>query len=272
MLGSLSELGQPLQECLCEVDRQWHTRGFEEQGMKSSRLRPAAKLRHSLERKLAIYSLTAAGTGVALLSLVELSAQAEVVYTPTHLRLPFGVTDIDFNHDGVTDMIFRLSSSRYHIIERALSAQPLQEAGVAGYVGKSWNFASALRGGAMIGPRRTFFGGNPLMAFSRINHYTRSSTFSTGAWRDATGLYLGVKFNIDGAVHYGWVRLTVGVAEKLGAIVTGYAYETTANQPIRAGQTTGNLNESSEIVEAEPGDKAVSSLGRLAIGAARLTH
>lgn len=228
--------------------------------MKSLRLRPVAKLRHSLERKLAIYSLTAAGTGVALLSLVEPSAQAEVVYTPTHLRLPFGVTDIDFNHDGITDMIFRLSSSRYHIIERALSAQPPQEAGVAGYAGKSWNFASALRGGAMIGSRRTFFGGNPLMAFSRINHYTRSSTFSTGAWRDATGLYLGVKFTIDGAVHYGWVRLTVGVTEKLGAIITGYAYETIPNRPILAGQISGNADESENL--------GPSSLGALALGAA----
>jgi hypothetical protein len=137
-----------------------------------------------------------------------------------------------------------------------------------GYVGESLNLASALRGGAVIGSKRTFFGGNPLMAFTQINHYDGSSTISTGAWRNVKGRYLGVKFNIDGAVHYGWVRLTVGVAEKLNAIVTGYAYETVANQPIRAGQTAGEFSESTEeALEVSMEGSFSQSLGVLALGA-----
>jgi hypothetical protein len=52
--------------------------------------------------------------------------------------------------------------------------------------------------------------------------------------------YLGLKFQINGETHYGWARLNVQVNTTKLTIysrLTGYAYETTPNTPIAAGQT-----------------------------------
>jgi len=48
--------------------------------------------------------------------------------------------------------------------------------------------------------------------------------------------YLGLTFQIDGETHYGWVLVSVSNRVE-GARLLGYAYETTTNMPINAGQT-----------------------------------
>jgi len=55
-----------------------------------------------------------------------------------------------------------------------------------------------------------------------------------------TNRYLGFKFKIRGATHYGRARLDVSLTN--GIVVgtlTGYAYETIPNKPIIAGKTKG---------------------------------
>ena len=47
--------------------------------------------------------------------------------------------------------------------------------------------------------------------------------------------YLGVEFEIDGADHYGWIRLTVGGAGN-GGVIHDWAYNSIPGQPILAGQ------------------------------------
>jgi hypothetical protein len=78
-----------------------------------------------------------------------------------------------------------------------------------------------------------------------------------GSWKNKQNRYLGLKFLISGEVHYGWARLseTCGWLD-LEENLTGYAYETIPNQPIKAGQEQGT---------DEPGP---DSLGMLARGAA----
>jgi hypothetical protein len=52
-----------------------------------------------------------------------------------------------------------------------------------------------------------------------------------------TDKYLGVVFQINGQVHYGWIRMTVNAGG--GAVtgtITGYAYNTVANQSLKAGE------------------------------------
>jgi hypothetical protein len=41
---------------------------------------------------------------------------------------------------------------------------------------------------------------------------------------------------ISGEVHYGWARMTVGKRFD-HVLLTGYAYETIPNKPLKAGQT-----------------------------------
>jgi len=56
--------------------------------------------------------------------------------------------------------------------------------------------------------------------------------------------YLGLRFQIAGATHYGWARLSVTDLPN-NWILLDYAYNSAANEPINAGQTVLGLQESS---------------------------
>ena len=228
-----------------------------------------AKLPASLDYRLHVYSLAAAAAGVGLLALADPPAKAEIIYTPAQQHIPpnqYGF--IDFNHDGANDVRFYLSSDSYKIVNRAFGARASQQGGIVGYAGGIFlgapiNLASALSKGVPIGPKANFLVSG-VLAWIVENHYDGSSTFSDGPWRNVKGRYLGVKFNIDGEAHYGWIRMSVSNARRMDIIVTGYAYETIPNRPILAGQISGNTDESENL-----GD---SSLGALALGAAGKAH
>ncbi|MFZ0416509.1 MAG: hypothetical protein WAM04_00275 [Candidatus Sulfotelmatobacter sp.] len=246
--------------------------------------RSVAKLPPSLDRRLKTYCVAAGAAGVSVLALSEPAAQAEVIYTPAHGPIAFERwSKVDLNHDGVPDVSFFLSSSNYKVVDRALAARPARsQGGIIGYAGAFFPYASALPKGATIGPVRAFVGGSQIMDRTEINHYDASFTFSAGAWVKAKGLYLGVKFTVNGATHYGWIRLSVGAPRKLEAIITGYAYETVADQPILAGQTSEEVSELPASANLEmapetspshpsvsnvfPADARPMSLGMLALG------
>jgi hypothetical protein len=67
-----------------------------------------------------------------------------------------------------------------------------------------------------------------------------------------------LKFTIHGKTHYGWARLNVAVSAgaHVDATLTGYAYETIANEAIVTGKKHGPDNAS------QP-----ATLGQLARGA-----
>lgn len=69
--------------------------------------------------------------------------------------------------------------------------------------------------------------------------HTRNFSGSAGYWNPPPGslmtAYLGVEFDIDGADHYGWIRLTVGGAGN-GGVVHDWAYNTVPGETILAGQ------------------------------------
>jgi hypothetical protein len=104
------------------------------------------------------------------------------------------------------------------------------------------------------------------MAFGR--------TFSSwkswlGPWVDkGKGIkagYLGLRFQINQKLHYGWARLCVKTHVENGTnsftgTLTGYAYETIPNKAIVAGKTSGP-----DVITLEP-----ASLGNLAAGASAI--
>ena len=62
---------------------------------------------------------------------------------------------------------------------------------------------------------------------------------AVGPWTNATNKYVGVKFDISGSEHFGWIELSVGPTFKT-VTIHGFAYETCAETSINAGQTTGS--------------------------------
>ena len=130
-------------------------------------------------------------------------------------------------------------------------------------------YASALVRGAKIGPSAHFSSSSRFdsgaVAVERIRGSSRGAIHIYGNWGNSPpNRFLGVKFLIDGATHYGWVRLTLtGHHDSpISGTITGYAYETVADKRILAGALEKSANDEGATSQA-PG----LSLGVLALGA-----
>ena len=256
------------------------------------RPRKTLKISDSLNRQLAVYAQVAAAAGVSVLALAGAS-EAEVVYTQTYqVTNPHFPLYIDLNHDGINDFLLRatyyVGTSGFNI---GVDASGVGDNRVAGRrfsssSGYFFSAAFALKAGTRIGPNGNFLVRFPFMA---MEHFGRigSEYSELGAWagngKGVKNRYLGLKFVMNGEVHYGWARVsvTLGHQRQVGDVVgilTGYAYETQPDKPIMAGRITGpdvitEQAESREIVPATPLGAPASepaTLGLLARGALAL--
>jgi hypothetical protein len=213
--------------------------------------RLARNIHPRLDKKLAAYAAAAAAIGVVGLSTAQ-SAAAEVVYTKTHIEVNTD-TPIDLNGDGTKDFTFgRAGAGSYGSV--LFVAAPTGNA----FVGKGID-ATPLPFGVGITGKDEFGGSSAQLA--RFSF--RSGSFSGGTWAGKINQYMGVKFLIDGQRHFGWIRITV---EHLQAHISGYAYETVPNQPIKAGYTGGEATEAGVSAATPTGPM----LGMLAVGAQAL--
>jgi hypothetical protein len=229
-------------------------------------------------QRLNMYTLAAGAAGVSALALGP-TAEAKVVYTPAHVAIlgPRGSYSLDLNHDGIVD--FKITNTTRFDTDQAFwalfaNAQAAGNSAIGTFVYRGFPAdARALYQGSQIGPSQRFFPRDVKMA----SFYVGGGGYSAhGNWPHATNRYLGVQFQIDGETHYGWARFTVqtlGHPARILAELTGYAYETTANTPIAAGQTTGGDEAGSKEVKLEswraPSNHS-SMLGLLAGGSPAL--
>jgi hypothetical protein len=232
----------------------------------------------NLSREISLYSLTAAAAGVSLLALAS-PAESEVVITKRTIEIPvteFGQPSLGLSlvNNGVNDFYFRLAStfsgaSTHLELELDVANADAGRGIMATFqIGAYFSYASALKRGARIGPSANFLsaGQGEVLEVS-------FTTFSgghrlVGKWGgDPKNRYLGVRFVIDGRIHFGWVRVAVTTDNVHGmtAKITGYAYETVPNKPILAGTAATAIAgvQAPEDVKYQGGP----SLGMLAVGA-----
>ena len=231
--------------------------------------RTTAKLSDSVRHQLNMYALAATAAGVGALAMAQ-PTQAEIVYTPTHQKLPINKDFfLDLNHDGVNDFKFFISASTSThgcLVRLALDRLHPGNAAVPKLSSGSF-FASALKAGVRIG-KTQYFPNQSREFMGEFFDYFDSGGYQ-GPWASSgqpvDHRYLGLKFGIKGKTHYGWARLNVWIYLcRASATLTGYAYETVANKPIVAGKTKGP-DDSAE----QPNPDAVvptGTLGRLALG------
>jgi len=225
--------------------------------------RTEQQLSESFTSNMNAYALAAGAAGVSVLALAQ-SAGAEIVVSPAHgVIAPNHSLVIDMNHDGIPDFRFHLASFDYHSFNATLSVKPMGGNGVMAGGG----YAYPVINGYNIGSRQFFtLGGSVRMERTDGFHYEFYFRNFFGPWANIRNGFLGVEFLIDGAIHYGWIRMTVNAKDlPLGVTVTGYAYETVAGQSIQAGQM---VEEASAPVESAP--LARPSLGMLALGSRAL--
>jgi hypothetical protein len=211
----------------------------------------------TLHQNLNAYALGAAAAGVALLAVAP-PADAEIVFTPVNGSIASGSKyALDLNHDGVID--FTLENDLH------LSTTPFGDdlnivpavKGNAVWQGAHERYgqltAAALAAGVPVDSGKPFIFQEVNMAYASLVAGTPQYV-SGGPWKNVTNRFLGLRFLIDGEVHYGWARLTVltdSHRETVEATITGYAYETVANQPILTGQISGTANDASITLPTE---------------------
>jgi len=215
-----------------------------------------------LEHRLLAY---AAAASAGLLS-SALPSEAEIIYTPSNTPITIAVsgkgpvfTPLDLDNDGNPDFSFVMFSAKRYSSQGGsttgarffLKLDPRQTGNQA--VQGAQASASAVPAGATIGPQQKFGSGGLYLQ--------RTGSRSFGTWKQVEYAYVGLKFLIDGQVHYGWARVKFPFA---GGIhypsIYGYAYESTPNQPIVTGQTSGTAQANTSV-------SVPPSLGILAAGA-----
>ena len=218
---------------------------------------------------MSLYTLAATATGVGA-SALAVPAEAEVVYTPAHQIIGRNQRlAIDLNHDGVTDFILQnvYSATRGDFKNANLAVGAEVEAAVVYSNFVIDSSAAALRGGAEIGPRSPFHAGRLIMADQLAQSFA-GTTYYFGYWFDVSNGYLGLRFKIDGQVHYGWARISTRSSSKyqIVAALTGYAYETEADTPIKAGTTRNDSTPAPERMSVQPAQQSATTLAALALG------
>jgi hypothetical protein len=235
----------------------------------------------SLEKKLLGYAAMAAASGVAVLALSQ-NSEAKIVYTATHQKIPLNAPFyLDVNGDGVADFSFFANTFLGGAVRRetyTFNSDADMEVFAVAKSNQVWGklefqtgvqrpigdvpVVSALPAGVRLGPNGKFNASNFWMGGVSATDGEPPSYF--GPWAPQGGNvrehYVGLKFVVDGEIHYGWARFNVQMRQplkgNLQAILTGYAYETVANAPILSGDT-GSTQEAAQS----------GSLGKLALGA-----
>ena len=148
------------------------------------------------------------------------AAQAEVSYKKIdRMLVPNIVGYLDLDSDGTadfkySDVTFRQGHSSTSVFNFVFLAGQQQYNGIAGE-----RCASRLRAGVSVGSQLTFSN-------------TGSFVPNCPQWQASRG-YLGVKFEIAGQPHYGWIRLIAGFANGFWqGRMTAYAYESAPDTPI----------------------------------------
>lgn len=246
-------------------------------------MRPASAERGNLSESLCTrLNVYAAAAGAACVGMLTAAApvSGQVVYRPVHVVLGPGTSyNLDLEHDGATDFVFKdnfFSHAAASLIVSALSFN--------GVEGTNIYFPAALNRGSRIGSTRKFYRQGTSF-FNYLRMASAEQSFERGYFTNVKDRYLGLRFYINNEAHYGWARFTVHVNPnnfRISALLSGYAYESTPNVPIRAGQISGAADDpefapasdhAESVLDArsEPGpiSQAIpqASLGLLALGA-----
>lgn len=189
----------------------------------------------------------AAVAGGLMLTMLTCPGQGNIVYhnAGDQIVIRTGVNgeslDVDMDGNGTRDFVFEAFTSF-----KIFSDTGAKSVGIPKGGNDLGNWSIPLLGGFEIGSMlpgqlqwtdsfQGEFTGNWIGAVL----HTRSDAGSSGYWNpqlpNILTAYVGVEFDIEGADHYGWIRVTVGGVGN-GGLIHDWAYNSTPGQPILAGQ------------------------------------
>jgi hypothetical protein len=182
----------------------------------------------SLQKKLAKYGMLA----VAIIGAENV--EANIIYTDENPDYTGGLGAqyfLDLNNDGSDD--FRI----WHNGSSNLYISPLTDTNeVLGSGGVTFAYPFALSSGTAISSGAgSFFNNGFSGGFQSMNY----GSCSFGNWCSVSDKFIGVRFEIGGNIHYGWVRLDVNQSGSVWT-VKDYAYEDIPGIAINAGDMLGS--------------------------------
>lgn len=229
-----------------------------------------------LNRQIRLYALAASAASVGVLALAS-PAEGEVVITRKTIPIPVSPdgmrqdVGISMTNTGINNFSFALTS----FVNSVRSGRFLEVWGVGNRDGVMVEDtfsakALALSRGMKIGPSVNFLSLSGYGDLVEATENGKYGTYSRGYWGgNPKNDYVGVRFQISGQTHYGWIRLTVTTnphrhGPSMTAEVTAYAYETVPNKPLKAGTA---VTATADDQGAENTQHVGLSLGMLAAGA-----
>ena len=226
---------------------------------KANRRHPSL-LDEVLERRMLLYVLAA---GAALAGVGAGTTEGKVIFTPSSVALTnrgcvferaTSSLEIDLNNDGTTDFTINDSCTTIYITGTA-RRRPL---------GSEYNVYFLSAQGAVTGNSLESAGDGRLKALpdgARIpmGNFAvqgnmvaqREGSNPSGSFVNVQYRFLGVRFLINGQVHYGWIGFRS--VKGFTATLYGWAYETEPNTPIFAGLSAaiGELEKQPALPSAE---------------------
>jgi hypothetical protein len=186
---------------------------------------------------------------VLLLMTLAITTEAEVVYTPVNVSIGVGDSyNIDLNHDGVVDFALRSHLLEDHCQSGdgyiwTLNVSPANgNAVVTASSHLASSYASALHRDMPVNSSQSFYPSSSVLA--QLS-WGLCGTGTMGEWLNIPDRYLGVQFrDAAGDLHYGWAKVSsVAYVDQwkvvhASTLVTGFAYETLAEQEIVTGHTS----------------------------------
>ncbi len=170
------------------------------------------------------------------------NASGQIVHTdinPDEVLAPSGEYIFDLDGDGVDDFslnIFNAAGGAGAVIFTG-TASAVNSNGLVGAASGNYTYPSNLSSGTVID------GNSPIVNSARgdLNFYSCAypgSNFCNGV----TDGYIGLQFMVSGNTHYGWVRIDLS-ADAASMTIKDYAFNSTPNEAIEAGQTVLSTND-----------------------------
>ncbi|MCG8701214.1 MAG: hypothetical protein MI922_24385 [Bacteroidales bacterium] len=177
-----------------------------------------------LQSRLSSYGMTT----TAILSLSYI-ANAQIEYSgEKNLTLPKSAFELDVNNDNATD--FTLST---RLVE-ATESNPTSHLFLDMYGAESFNNWLVKNGNPKPNGFKTPL---PVDGKTKIDSLKNDWELSVKSIEEIPGApdkVIGYRFDIDGKIHYGWLRIDINKAKKSVTIVD-WAYNSNPNEGITAG-------------------------------------
>lgn len=199
----------------------------------------------TLQKKLQSYA------ALASVMTVPAAASGQIIYTDLDpdVEITAGTLyEMDLNNDGIVDFRFDVGSNPGVWTKGEVYVSSSQDMNaVDATIGSlGYYYPRVLATSDPIDENNSWLAPIPYATF--VIAYASGAAY--GNWGGADNGYMGIRFDIDGNLHYGWVRLDVA-ADGSSMTLKDFAYEATAEMGIAAGAMPVGVTNLHQPIEAK---------------------